>query len=423
VAGAPAMNLAVPVGDARSAGGRVLVGRLNLQPIGDALLRLDLGLQEYAYVVDESGRVIVGSPATLVGRRPPASQIDQMTTPHEGVVGKVAIGVTADVPGASWRLVVEQLADAAYNPLKYVTVFVIELLLAGLYLTMAISWWLGRRLVRPIRLLQEGAAIVGAGDLGHVVELRTGDELEDLAASFNATVRNLAQLSALRRQFVDVLSHELNTPLVGLRAILDVAGDDQVATPAFEATHRQMALEEVDRMQRLVQNLLAWSLPEEGLWQPTNRVPLDLAALAARSLSGLQVLAKERGIAVRVQISPTLPPLTADPDRLAQVLVNLVHNAIQYTPAGGEVTLQAEDRGAEICVVVRDTGVGIPPDEQPRVFEAFWRGRATARNGTGLGLAISRRIVELHGGRIWVESVPGQGSTFAFTIPTQAKQT
>ncbi len=171
----------------------------------------------------------------------------------------------------------------------------------------------------------------------------------------------------------------------------------------------------MERLDRLVGELLELARIESG------RTPLQMARVAVADVvgppvEGLRPLAQRKGLSLTVHLSPTLPLILADVDGMRRVVANLVHNAIQFTPSG-EVTVRAERVEDEVVISVRDTGVGIPPEDLPRVFERFYKARGSRSGGAGLGLAIAKHIVLAHGGRIWAESTPGRGSTFHVALP------
>jgi signal transduction histidine kinase len=173
----------------------------------------------------------------------------------------------------------------------------------------------------------------------------------------------------------------------------------------------------VERASRLIQDLLDVTRIEAGaLSIASHAVAADRVARDALAL--LEVPASVASIELRLDLDPELPEIWADEDRLLQVFENLIGNAIKFTPAGGRVTIGARSRAGEILFSVADTGAGIPAESLPHVFDRFWQAKRAERRGAGLGLPICKGLVEAHGGRIWVESTPGRGSTFFFTIPT-----
>jgi two-component system phosphate regulon sensor histidine kinase PhoR len=225
------------------------------------------------------------------------------------------------------------------------------------------------------------------------------------------------RLETVRRDFISNISHELRTPLAGLKALVDTlrggAMKDRQAAKRF--LKRMDA--EVDALTQMVQELLELSRIESG------QVPLRLEAtpvadLVIPAVDRLRPQAERSGLELAVDLPPDEPSVLADAERARLVLTNLVHNAIKFTPAGGQICVAASPSGADVVFSVKDTGVGIPAEDLPRIFERFYKAdRARSGGGTGLGLAIAKHIVQGHGGRIWAESVEGRGSTFRFSLP------
>jgi two-component system, OmpR family, phosphate regulon sensor histidine kinase PhoR len=225
-------------------------------------------------------------------------------------------------------------------------------------------------------------------------------------------------LEIVRRDFVSNISHELRTPLASLKALVDTLRDGALDDrPAAE--HFLDSIEiEVDALTQMVQELLELARIESGQ-VPVRLRPTALADLINPPVERLSSQAERAGVRMTVSLAPDLPMVLADPERVQQVITNLVHNAIKFTPAEGSIVIAAETAPREVIVKVSDTGVGIAPKDLPRVFERFYKtDRARSSGGTGLGLAIARHIVQAHGGRIWAKSVEGEGSTFFFSLPT-----
>jgi two-component system phosphate regulon sensor histidine kinase PhoR len=227
----------------------------------------------------------------------------------------------------------------------------------------------------------------------------------------------MRKLETARRDFVANLSHELRTPIASLKALTETLQAGAIDDPAVAGDFLGRMNAEADRLAQMAEELGELSRIEGGQVS-LKKEPVDLPDLVAGVLDRLRAQAERAGLRLEMRIDPGSPCVTADRARLEQVLVNLIHNAIKFTPPGGRVTIAARSDGQHLTVSVEDTGVGISTEDLPRVFERFYKAdRARAGGGTGLGLAIARHIVEAHQGRIWVDSVEGKGSTFSFSLP------
>lgn len=227
----------------------------------------------------------------------------------------------------------------------------------------------------------------------------------------------LRRLETVRRDFVSNLSHELRTPLASLKALAETLQEGALEDPPAAQRFVDQIQTEVDALTQMVNELLELSKIESGRFS-LERSPVAATDLLHSVAQRMQVQAERANITVRVECEEDLPRVQVDSQRLEQVLINLIHNAIKFTRPGGEVLLCAESGPGEVRFSVRDTGVGIPADEVSRIFERFYRvDKSRTGRGTGLGLSIAKHIVEAHKGRIWAESTEGQGSMFYFTIP------
>lgn len=228
----------------------------------------------------------------------------------------------------------------------------------------------------------------------------------------------LRRLETVRRDFISNLSHELRTPLASLKALAETLQEGALDDPPAARRFIDQIQIEVDALSQMVTELLELSHIESG------RLSLDLQPVAACDLLNsaskrMQLQAGRAGLTLRVQCGDDLPKVRIDAQRMEQVLVNLIHNAVKFTRPGGEVVLVAGSDHGLVRFAVRDTGIGIPAEDVPRIFERFYRvDKSRTGSGTGLGLSIAKHIVEAHGGKIWMESIEGQGSTIFFSIPT-----
>jgi two-component system, OmpR family, phosphate regulon sensor histidine kinase PhoR len=234
---------------------------------------------------------------------------------------------------------------------------------------------------------------------------------------FLQDLTRVRRLETVRRDFISNLSHELRTPLASLKALSETLNEGALEDPPAARRFLGRMETEVDALSQMTNELLELTRIESG------QVPLDLKPVAPIQLldsvsERMKSQAERAGLAIEIESPEHLPPVLVDFPRLEQALVNLVHNAIKFTPPGGKITLAAAQDEKFVHFSVRDTGAGIPAEILPRIFERFYKAdRAYSGGGTGLGLSIARHMVEAHGGKIWAESEENQGSTFSFTIP------
>ncbi len=275
---------------------------------------------------------------------------------------------------------------------------------------------LARTLTRPILQLTTATQLVAQGKLGHQVDVTTHDELGDLTASFNQMSADLARINQSRRQMTADIAHDLRTPLSVILGYTEALSDGKLAgsPDMYVVMHK-----EAQHLQRLIEDLRTLSLADAGEL-PLNRRDTNVAELLTRIAAAHQVQAAERGVKLQVDTPANLPPVSMDPDRITQVLGNLVGNALRYTPAGGAVTLAATVTAQALRLTVTDTGSGIAPEDLPHIFQRFYRGeksRLQQEDESGLGLAIAKSLVLAHGGTIAADSTPGVGTTFTIRLP------
>ncbi|HEX8395423.1 MAG TPA: HAMP domain-containing sensor histidine kinase, partial [Longimicrobium sp.] len=310
----------------------------------------------------------------------------------------------------------ERVASGAVN--TTLTSLAVALLLAVI-----LGTWLTRTLLRPVGELRRGMGTVAEGDLDpHLrIPVERPDELGDLARSFRTMTARLRELDRLKAEFVSVASHEIKTPLSVIRGYVTLLADG-IYGPVSDKqrTTLEAVNSQADRLTRLVHRLLDVSRFEAGGGRLELR-EIDLREFFDELTSGFQVLAMQNGIEFPVRLAGDLPAtLTGDEDRLNEVLGNLLSNSFKFTPRGGTIRVEAERCPDGICIEVEDSGVGIPADKLPRIFEKFYQvdNDAQPRSvGSGLGLAISREIVEAHGGTISAESQEGRGTRFRVVLP------
>jgi signal transduction histidine kinase len=313
----------------------------------------------------------------------------------------------------------EQATNAVFQ-----TAMLQALLLSGGAATLvavAISLLVSARIVTPVRQMLSASRRIAAGHYVERVPASGGDELRALAIEFNTMAGELEAVERRRVALIGDVAHELRTPLATIEGYTEGVLDG-VITPSEEIW--ALIHDEVGRLRRLVSDLQELSRAE-AKQLILHRSPQQPAALIARARARLAPQYDEKGVALRVELAPDLSPVLVDPDRILQVLVNLLGNALRATPAGGEVRLRAHADAVGVRVAVIDTGVGIAPEHLPHLFERFYRvdkARSRTLGGHGIGLTISKALIEAHDGRIWAASEgPGRGAIFTFTLPRERR--
>jgi two-component system OmpR family sensor kinase/two-component system sensor histidine kinase BaeS len=281
-----------------------------------------------------------------------------------------------------------------------------------------LSVLLARRIAVPLNQMAAASRRIAAGDLAQQVEPAGSREVAEVAAAFNQMSASLQQAEQARRNLLADVAHELRTPISVLQGNLRAMLDD-----VYPLSRAEIATlyDQVLLLNRLVTDVRDLAQAEVGQL-PIQRQPTDLAALATRLTMLFAEVGAAQGVQVHVVGPETLPPVEADPERVQQVLANLLTNALRHTPGGGTITVEVATDATSTTIAVRDTGSGIAPDDLPHVFERAWRAHPGNTQNAGLGLAIARQLVLAQGGRIGVESTPGRGSRFWFTLPRDVPQ-
>jgi two-component system sensor histidine kinase BaeS len=358
-------------------------------------------------VVDSKGQVVLAGPGFKHGEK--ISEVAWREASKilvgDEEVGRMIVGTrTFRVP---------REGEALINRINQVLLFsalgaTVFALLLGVALT--------RTLTRPLRELTAATRAVAEGDLDQHVPVRSKDELGELAASFNQMNAKLAKSLELRQQMTADIAHELRTPISVILGHTEAVKDGvlPLSDNTFDVIH-----DEAGRLSRLVDELRTLTLAEAGELQfsPSKISP---HTLLKDVFTAYLPQAQQRDINLEMDVEGNLPDIEVDPDRMAQVLGNLISNALRYTPKGGRVILSANDREDRVELSVQDNGLGLDADELERIFDRFYRGdksRHRDEGGSGLGLTIAKSMVEGQGGRIWAESTPGDGVTFIITFP------
>lgn len=290
---------------------------------------------------------------------------------------------------------------------------------------------MARSITGGLEHLTNTAEKVSLGDRSIRAEVRSGDEVEKLAESFNRMVERLgamqarqAEMEQSRRALVAAVSHDLRTPLTSIRAMVEAINDGVVTDEAGARRYLVLVQQEIENLTRLVDDLFELTQLDAGALKVTREAG-SLHDLVSDTLESMQAQAAAKQVVLSGSVAPAVDPVPMDSLQVQRVLYNLLQNAIRHTPLGGSVTVtaQARDDGKGVEVEITDTGEGIAADDLAHIFEPFYRSdqaRARDGRGAGLGLTIARAIVEAHGGALEVASKPGTGSCFRFTLPRSA---
>lgn len=357
-------------------------------------------------LADETGKIIVSTRANEVGKT---------LSPKE-----IAAGIPITIGSTRVGTLLLDSKPSVLDPAeeKFLNSAKQSALLGGGIATgvaLFLAMILISQVLSPLRLLSRATERIARGDLTQRVVLRARDEFGQLGESFNRMIDNLRRSERARQTMTADIAHELRTPVTIIQGNLEAILDG-----IYEPTPETIApiYEETLHLGRLIDDLRELSLADAGEL-PLNRTPTDIVALT-HQVTDTIAGALEDGPEIVVNTEPDLPMIPIDPMRIRQVIVNLVSNAVRYTPKDGQIEVALRKVGNELELTVTDTGPGISPEDLPHLFERFYRGdraRARASGGSGLGLAIAKQWVEAHGGRIWATNAPGGGARFIVHIP------
>jgi len=292
-------------------------------------------------------------------------------------------------------------------------------------ISVAFAYIIAMATTGQLRALHEGAIRVAAGEFGTTVDVQGADEVADLARAFNRMSFELGrhfererQLEKSRRDLIASVSHDLRTPLASIRAMVEAINDGVVTDQETVGRYLGLIQQETQHLGQLIEDLFELSRIESGSLE-LRLASVPLAELVTEAVEGLRIQAEEKGVELEAVYRSDVPVLPLDGPRIQRALINLIQNAVRHTPPGGQVQVEIGREDGHVRVAVVDTGEGIAPEDQPYVFDQFYRGeksRSRGSGGAGLGLAIARGIIEAHRGSIRVESSPGKGSRFVVTL-------
>ena len=432
--------------------GWVTLAEVNLRFVGDLIRDIRFGREGRAFVIDGENHLVAHPNIRHVLRKTDLSgfsPVRALRSVADGGLGtssqtldnldNVRVLTTyAPVGVAGWWVFVEQPTDEAFAPVYASIVRTVILFVFGIVLALAAGYFLARRLSQPILALQRGAARLGSGDLQTRIDVKTGDEVEELANEFNLMAGELQELyTGLERkvaektaeleganrhksEFLANMSHELRTPLNAVIGFSEVLKERMFGDlNAKQLEYVRDIYSSGQHLLSLINDILDLSKVEAG-YMALDIQDFDVASAVKNCCTLIRERAQRQRLHFECVVDPAVSKWPGDERKFKQVLLNLLTNAVKFTSPGGAVELRAKAENDWLVVSVRDTGIGISPDDRAAIFKEFHQLRTVGvakHEGTGLGLALSRRLVELHCGTLTVESIPGRGSTFTARFP------
>ena len=409
---------------ARRIGASTAAGQLLFTPPREDQKMLDVITSK----ADELSRLLVERIIPLYGDRTTISNESEEMRPHRAH----AEGLASDLHQEASRLAnrttdeINRLIARNASSFESSRVLFIGVAAGALVLALLLGLVLSWSMIGPIQRIDNRLAAIASGDFSGTVEVENRDELGALGANVNRMNDELRRLyteleeaSRHKSEFLANMSHELRTPLNAIIGFSQVLRDEMVGSVnEKQAEYLDDIISSGNHLLSLINDVLDLSKVEAGQVELEVR-PFSLREALERGVVMVRERATEEGVRVAFAADPEVDVVDGDERRIKQVIFNLLSNAVKFTPAGGEVDVSATRANGEVRVAVADTGPGIAPEDWDRIFEEFQQSETGVghREGTGLGLALSKRYVELHGGRIWLESELGHGSTFTFALP------
>ena len=308
------------------------------------------------------------------------------------------------------------LSQAQQGFLREVNILLVSVAGVTAIIAVLIGWMQARQIVSPVKAISSAAARVAAGDYSQRIPIKSRDELGEMANAFNTMAADLATQQDLRKRAMADIAHELRTPLSVLQIDLESI-EDGISQP--DAENIESLLDQVGYLNKLVEDLRILSLAEAGELQ-FEMQPMDVNTLVKMITNRVRKSVQEKGKELAMDLSSDAVVANIDEQRMAQVILNILANATQHTADGDVITVKTARQGQEAVISIEDTGEGIPEKDLEHIFERLYRAsssRSHQNGGSGLGLSIARSLIQAHGGKIWAESVQGEGTKITFTLP------
>lgn len=431
----PILTIAAPVRNRNNDIIQVISAQVNLSFLVRLVETARLGSSGYLILLDTKGSIIAPQSAKRADMN---ARLSQSTRVRRILAGELldgldpadryeslltqlrVIGAGRRILPAKWILLSEWPISDADGVIQDVRGHVVKVTLLSIFLVLVLVPFFVARLLRPIHALQESAAEIEKGNFQKRVEISTHDELEDLGTAFNKMTAGLKRLAELRDEFVFIAAHELRSPVTVIKGYVYMLLKEETSAVTVKARGYLENIESAnDRLAQLVNDLLEVARSEAG------RISIEVGKIDMRESVGAAVeeirpLASKKSITLQYNTLTDMPLVMADSNRIKEVIINLVSNAIKYSPQGAKVSVSHEVKGKELVTHVKDTGYGIAREAQAKLFEKFYRVRTNDTvniTGTGLGLFIIKELVTKMKGNIWFESEEKKGSTFSFSLP------
>lgn len=430
----PMVTIAAPV---LNRGGDIIQiasAEVNLVQISRLIEGARLGTVGYAVLLDRDGSVVAhGSSASVVPGTDVAwlsrvrailggatlNTLDEKDRYRSFFSEADVIGAGKKIPGIGWAVLSEWPIEDADALMQDIRNEVLALALFGILAVLLLAPFFAGRLIQPIRVLEEGAAEIARGNFEKQVDVKTGDELEDLGTAFNKMSNGLKRLKELQEEFVFIAAHDLRAPVTVIKGYISMLFDEEEENLSPKAKdYLTQVGRGADRLAQLAQDLLIVARSEAGKIS-IKVASIDIEDIVNESLLDVKSLAEEKKMSVEYIPFDGAGKVLADAERAKEAMVNLLTNAIKYTKEGGKIKIFHEIKNGSFITHVQDNGIGIPKAEQEKIFQKFYRApsvKVADTGGTGLGLFIVKQLVEKMGGRVSFKSEEGKGSTFSFSL-------
>lgn len=429
----PALSVAVPVYNRRNQIIQVLAAEIGLEQVVRSIQRTRFGTSGYAILFDEHGRLIAYGGTGTASQGTSYTHYSRVRNTYAGkqydaldkqdrytsvIDATPVVGAGRQLSQLNWTLLVEWPLVDADSVVEDIRTQAIGFTGIAIIAVLLFAPLIARRLVKPIRQLQYATKRLEEGEFDHKVEITSHDELETLGHSFNHMASGLKRLQELKNEFVFIAAHELRTPVTAIRGYLSLMQEESAGLSEEMKKWITTVWNSNERLVQLVHDILEIARDDAGKMK-VEVAAVDLVAPVEQVLSEVQTLADEKNIILRYDKLEAVPPVLGDTQRIMEIIMNFVSNAIKYNNQGGLVQVTHEVTETHVVTHVIDNGLGMNKEDQKRLFEKFFRAETDATKaieGTGLGLFITKELVEKQGGKVMVTSEEGKGSTFSFSL-------